>query len=108
MPRPRPWSRRSWASSSPMPCSTFCTMPSASPEPALLEIDGLAYGYGARVLQHDLNFAVAGGEVLCVIGGSGCGKSTLLRVLTGLLPPLRGRVRIDGQDFWAAPPDEQG
>ena len=54
------------------------------------------------MLQHDLTFAVAPGEVLCVIGGSGCGKSTLLRVVTGLLPPLAGTVRIDGQDFWAA------
>jgi phospholipid/cholesterol/gamma-HCH transport system ATP-binding protein len=77
-------------------------MSSASPEPPRLALDGLAYGYGDRVLQHDLTFAVAPGEVLCVIGGSGCGKSTLLRVLTGLLPPLTGTVRIDGQDFWAA------
>ena len=77
-------------------------MSSASPEPPRLALDGLAYGYGERVLQHDLTFAVAPGEVVCVIGGSGCGKSTLLRVLTGLLPPLKGTVRIDGQDFWAA------
>ena len=77
-------------------------MSSASPEPPRLAVEGLAYGYGSRVLQHGLDFAVAPGEVVCVIGGSGCGKSTLLRVLTGLLPPLKGTVRIDGQDFWAA------
>ena len=45
--------------------------------------------------------------MVCVIGGSGSGKSTLLRVLTGLLPPLTGTVRIVGQDFWAAEPDAQ-
>ena len=82
-------------------------MSSASPEPPRLAVDGLAYGYGTRVLQHDLTFAVAPGEVLCVIGGSGCGKSTLLRVLTGLLPPLAGTVGIDGQDFWAADASER-
>ena len=74
-------------------------MSSASPEPPRLAVEGLSYGYGARVLQHDLEFAVAAGEVLCVIGGSGCGKSTLLRVLTGLLPPLTGTVRIVGAGF---------
>ena len=74
-------------------------MSSASPEPSRLAVEGLSYGYDARVLQHDLEFAVGQGEVLCVIGGSGCGKSTLLRVLTGLLPPLQGIVRIDGPGF---------
>jgi phospholipid/cholesterol/gamma-HCH transport system ATP-binding protein len=83
-------------------------MSSASPEPPRLDVESLAYGYDdARVLQHDLSFAVAPGEVFCVIGGSGCGKSTLLRVVTGLLRPLAGSVRIDGQDFWAADPDAQ-
>src|SRR3954447_22109389 len=82
-------------------------MSSASPEPPRLAVEGLSYGYGTRVLQHDIEFAVAAGEVVCVIGGSGSGKSTLLRVLTGLLPPLTGTVRIEGQDFWAADPDEQ-
>ena len=81
-------------------------MPSASPEP-LLAVDGLTYGYDTRILQRHLDFAVGTGEVLCVIGGSGCGKSTLLRVLTGLLPPMQGRVLIDNEDFWAAPPDRQ-
>src|SRR3954454_17947886 len=82
-------------------------MSSASPEPPRLAVEGLSYGYGTRVLQHDIEFAVAAGEVVCVIGGSGSGKSTLLRVLTGLLPPLAGTVRIAGQDFWAADPDGQ-
>ena len=82
-------------------------MSSASPEPPRLAVDGLAYGYDRRVLQEDLTFAVAPGEVLCVIGGSGCGKSTLLRVLTGLLPPLAGTVGIDGKDFWAADGSER-
>ena len=82
-------------------------MSSALPEPSRLAVEGLSYGYDARVLQHDLEFVVGQGEVLCVIGGSGCGKSTLLRVLTGLLSPLKGIVKIAGQDFWAADPDDQ-
>ena len=82
-------------------------MSSASPDPPRLAVQGLSYGYGSRVLQHDLDFSVGAGEVVCVIGGSGCGKSTLLRVLTGLLPPLKGRVWIEGRSFWDSPPEEQ-
>jgi phospholipid/cholesterol/gamma-HCH transport system ATP-binding protein len=82
-------------------------MSSASTDPPRLAIENLSYGFGSRVLQRGIDFTVAGGEVLCVIGGSGCGKSTLLRVLTGLLPPLAGRVLVEGRDLWAADPDEQ-
>ncbi len=82
-------------------------MSSASPEPPRLAVEGLSYGYGDRVLQNNIGFTVAAGEVVCVIGGSGSGKSTLLRVLTGLLPPLAGTVRIVEEDFWAADPVAQ-
>ena len=75
-------------------------MSSASPEPPRLTVEGLSYGYGSRVLQHDLDFAVAPGEVVCVIGGSGCGKSTLpARAHRICCRRLKGRVLIDGQEF---------
>lgn len=60
--------------------------------------------YGARVVQRDLSFTVAEGDIFVIMGGSGCGKSTLLRHLVGLQAPAAGRVMIRGIDFWAAPP----
>jgi ABC-2 type transport system ATP-binding protein len=57
----------------------------------------LAVGYQKVPLLSDLDLAVAGGEVLTVRGRNGSGKSTLLRCLAGLLPPLAGRVSVDGQ-----------
>ncbi len=69
----------------------------------LLAAEGLSVGYGRRVVQHDLNFAIRRGEVFVVMGGSGTGKSTLLRHLIGLQAPLAGRVLLDGEDFWARP-----
>jgi NitT/TauT family transport system ATP-binding protein len=45
----------------------------------------------------DVSFGVTPGEFLCVVGPSGCGKTTLLRLLSGLLLPDRGQVRLHGQ-----------
>lgn len=42
---------------------------------------------------------MATGEILGIVGESGCGKSTLARVLTGLVPPDKGSVRLMGQEI---------
>ena len=59
-----------------------------------------------RVIQHEVSFTVARGEVFVIMGGSGCGKSTLLRSMIGLVRPAAGEVLYDGQPFWASE-DEQ-
>jgi phospholipid/cholesterol/gamma-HCH transport system ATP-binding protein len=69
---------------------------------AKLEISNLAVGYGGRAVQHDLSFDVHEGSIFAVMGGSGCGKSTVLKALIGLLRPLAGTVRVDGEDYWLA------
>ncbi len=50
-----------------------------------------------------LSLQVAAGEQLAVIGPSGAGKTTLLQVLACALPPLQGRVSLDGEQPWAMP-----
>jgi len=62
-----------------------------------LEIVDLKANYGAHTVLERINLSVEKGEIVSLIGPSGSGKSTLLRVLMGLLPPLSGQVRIDGQ-----------
>jgi len=52
------------------------------------------YG-GPRVLE-DLTLEIPAGCITAIIGGSGAGKSTLTDLLTGLIQPQSGRVRIDG------------
>ncbi len=51
-------------------------------------------GLPAVVLFRDLNFTVARGEMLAIVGESGAGKSTLLHLLAGLDSPTSGTVRI--------------
>lgn len=62
-----------------------------------LEIVDLKANYGAQTVLERINLSVEKGEIVSLIGASGSGKSTLLRVLMGLLTPLAGNVRINGQ-----------
>ncbi|MGJ7533825.1 MULTISPECIES: amino acid ABC transporter ATP-binding protein [Variovorax] len=62
-----------------------------------LEIVDLKANYGSHTVLERINLSVDKGEIVSLIGPSGSGKSTLLRVLMGLLPPIEGQVRIDGQ-----------
>ena len=60
---------------------------------ARLEVDGLAAGYGGRVVLRDVTFAARPGERIAVLGPNGGGKTTLFRVLLGELAPVAGTVR---------------
>lgn len=66
---------------------------------AMIEVKDLTMGYGSFVLQQNADFTVNKGDIFIIMGGSGCGKSSMLRVLTGLLPPLKGEVIIDGTNI---------
>ncbi|HUF87658.1 MAG TPA: ABC transporter ATP-binding protein [Thermohalobaculum sp.] len=68
---------------------------------ALLSLENLDAAYGRIPVLFDVSMHVAKGQTLAVVGESGSGKSTTARVITGLLPPTRGRVVFDGE---ALPP----
>ncbi|MCL6574819.1 ABC transporter ATP-binding protein [Kyrpidia sp.] len=63
---------------------------------ARLEAIGLCKSYGDREVLRDVSFSVTPGTVLAIIGPNGAGKSTLVRLVTGIEPPDRGRVSLDG------------
>ncbi|MCA1323900.1 ABC transporter ATP-binding protein [Herbaspirillum sp. alder98] len=58
-----------------------------------------------RILS-EIDFTVAAGTTLAIVGASGSGKSTLLGLLAGLDTPSEGTVRLDGEDIFAL--DEDG
>jgi ABC-2 type transport system ATP-binding protein len=68
---------------------------------AMLQTDRLTKHYGALVAVQDVSFDVRPGEVLGLLGPNGSGKSTTVKILTGLLRPTAGDVRLDGRDVLA-------
>jgi phospholipid/cholesterol/gamma-HCH transport system ATP-binding protein len=74
---------------------------------AKIDVRDLTMAYGDFVIQRDLTFEVAEGDIFIIMGGSGCGKSTLLRHLVGLKAPAKGRVYYGDTSFWDAPPQAQ-
>ncbi len=61
-----------------------------------LVAENLALARGARAVIADVSAAFAPGTVTVILGPNGAGKSTLLEALAGLLPPVSGRVALDG------------
>lgn len=61
---------------------------------AAVEARALSIGYRDYCVGTDISFAVAAGEVLCLLGPNGSGKTTLFKTLLGLLAPLAGEVRV--------------
>ena len=59
----------------------------------------LAYGRGkdSTLALADATINIDKGEFIAVVGPSGCGKSTLMKLVTGLLPPTGGEIRVHGQ-----------
>jgi branched-chain amino acid transport system ATP-binding protein len=71
----------------------------------LLEVSGLAAGYGAMEVIRDVNLTVKRGEVVACVGANGAGKTTTLRALSGVVRSRRGRVVFDGEDITRSSPE---
>jgi phospholipid/cholesterol/gamma-HCH transport system ATP-binding protein len=65
-----------------------------------ITVKGLTMAYGSFVLQRDLNFTIAQGDIFVIMGGNGCGKSTLLRHMLGLKSPAAGSIWYGEENFW--------
>lgn len=64
----------------------------------VLAINGVDAAYGGSVkVLHDVNINIPRGRTVAVVGESGSGKSTTARVITGLLPPMKGEVLFNGE-----------
>jgi ABC-2 type transport system ATP-binding protein len=69
----------------------------------LLAVEGLAKRFGPIKAVDGIDFTVGRGEVLGFLGPNGAGKSTTMRMITGYLPPTRGKITVAGIDVAKRP-----
>lgn len=60
-----------------------------------LEVEHLTKKFEDKIILDDISFKVKTGEILAVVGFSGSGKSTILKLITGLLEPTSGKIKLD-------------
>jgi branched-chain amino acid transport system ATP-binding protein len=68
-----------------------------SADAPLLDVNGLASGYGKLRVLHGVDLTVRSGEIVALLGPNGAGKTTLLRAVSGLLPCDAGSVQFGGR-----------
>ena len=66
-----------------------------------IEVSNLSKRYDAVTALSNISFEVQPGEIMGFLGPNGAGKTTTLRILTGMISPTEGSVRIDGLDVTA-------
>ncbi len=69
----------------------------------MLTVSGLGADYGAIRAVTDLSFEVGAGKMVAILGANGAGKSTTLRSIAGLHRPVRGSIRLDGEEISTLP-----
>ena len=84
------------------PVLTTSAAPSQeAPSPLVIEATGVNHAYEGqdgwvRTLE-GFEIAIPRNQFLCLLGPSGCGKSSFLRIVTGLMKPIEGEVRLNGK-----------
>lgn len=64
-----------------------------------LRIEKLSRNFGGLKILSDISFTIEVGERVAIIGPNGAGKTTLLNVISGMLPPLAGKIYLFGQEI---------
>ncbi len=90
------------ASTAPIAPIDSRTPPAAMPTPAMpstdpIRLNGLAVAYDAQPVLQGLDWQLAEGQVVGLLGRNGAGKTTLIETLLGLRDPLAGEARLFGQ-----------
>jgi len=78
--------------------------PDAEP---LIRFQGVTKRFGTFTAIDDIDLDIYPREFFALLGPSGCGKTTLMRMLAGFETPSEGRIRLDGKDIAAVPPNKR-
>ena len=64
----------------------------------LIEFKNISLSYGNRLILDNLNFKINEGQIFGMLGPNGVGKSTIFNLITGLINPENGQIKINGQN----------
>jgi D-xylose transport system ATP-binding protein len=77
-----------------------------SPDAPLLQLEGISKQFGPVRALDRVDFAVAAGEVVGLVGDNGAGKSTLVKTIAGINSPDTGTIRFEGKEVSIGKPQD--
>ena len=69
----------------------------------IIEFQNVSLAYGSRLILDNINFKINEGEIFGMLGPNGVGKSTIFNLITGLITPKHGKIKINGEDVTEFP-----
>ena len=64
----------------------------------VIEFENISLSYGERLILDNINFKINEGQIFGMLGPNGVGKSTIFNLITGLIKPKNGKIKILGQE----------
>ncbi len=87
----------------PRPAAGPTTVEERSPARSTLEAEGLVKVYRRRKVVNDVAVQLKQGEIVGLLGPNGAGKTTTFYMIVGLIQPLAGTIKLDGEDITEMP-----
>ena len=70
---------------------------------SVIEFKNVSLAYGNRLILDNINFKINEGQIFGMLGPNGVGKSTIFNLITGLINPQNGKIKIQGNDVTQYP-----
>ena len=64
----------------------------------IIEFENVSLAYGNRLILDNINFKINEGQIFGMLGPNGVGKSTIFNLITGLITPKNGKIKINGEE----------
>ena len=65
---------------------------------SIIEFDKVSLSFGNRLILDNISFKINEGQIFGMLGPNGVGKSTIFNLITGLVSPKHGKIKINGED----------
>ena len=70
---------------------------------SVIEFENISLSYGGRLILDNINFKINEGQIFGMLGPNGVGKSTIFNLITGLVKPKSGKIKIQNEEVTQYP-----